>query len=51
VDLSGQMVGGRQSNWYEVDRSLECWNVEQGNPVLLYRRFSYGMGLRVGSRA
>jgi len=32
VDSSAQMVGGRQSNWYEVDGSLECWNVEEGNP-------------------
>jgi len=28
------MVGGRQSNWYDVDGLLECWNVEQGNLAL-----------------
>jgi len=40
VDSGGQMVGGRRSNWYEGDGLLECWNIEQGNPALSYRRLS-----------
>jgi len=44
------MVEGRLPNGYEVDGSLECWNVEQGNAALSYRRLSYGMRLRVRSR-
>jgi hypothetical protein len=51
VDSSGQMGGGRLSNWCEVDELLECWNVEQGNPGPSYKRLSQGMRLRVGSRA
>jgi len=31
---------GRQSNWYKLDASRECWNIEQGNPALSYRRLS-----------
>jgi len=45
------MVGARQSNWYEVDGSLECWNVEQGNPAQSYRRLGWGIRLRVRSLA
>ena len=50
MDLSGEMVGGRQSNGYEVDRLVEYWKVEQGNRALSYRRLSQDMRLRVGSR-
>jgi len=45
------MAGGKQTKLYKVDGSLECWNVEQGNPALSYSRMSLGMRLRVGSRS